>query len=73
MELHQALRQIPVLARIYNDVGLLPYTFDDLQPVLVPNSVCLFRDARLELGLASRLFLSHAPHPAASAESARRH
>ena len=51
MELHQSLRQIPVLARIYNDVGLLPYTFDDLQPVLVPEfCLSLFRDARVELG-----------------------
>ena len=50
MELHESLRQIPVLARIHNNVGLLPYTFDDLQPVLVPK-FCLpfFSDARLEL------------------------
>ena len=50
MQFHQSLRQIPVLARIHNNVGLLPYTFDDLQPVLVPK-FCLpfFSDARLEL------------------------
>ena len=50
MQFHQSLGQIPVLTRIHNNVGLLPYTFDDLQPVLVPK-LCLplLRDTRLEL------------------------
>ena len=50
MQFHQSLRQIPVLTRIHNSVGLLPYTFDDLQPVFMPKFCLPFlKDARLEL------------------------